>query len=463
VATSVNPEVQNQAQYRAITWQHDPGSSRSTLSNLPAELARIEELTIAGHCDADHALEAVLRAIASVEQVSGVDIAIAAAGDFVSVASSGVERLVSTGDHFQIYADCIATGRLVRCEDTATDSRARGIPFSSMIVTPLTARGDRVGVLAVYSSEPGVFGQDYIVPFGTAAVICSVLAPQVHESKVQLTSGSQEPLDVTGTVDRAESLVQSDGFQQRKNASPEPGLLTQLTSPPATGPEVTQSVTTGDSHDFHFPQVEKENGDLKLRQNLAREEAIRSVLLNKPGKRFREIPARRSNHGAAGDWFRSPLGITVLLLLLSGFVFGSMQMLRRSAAVASNPPKAAATATRSGTVTKLLGAPRPALGNTVDAQVTRGRLIQDGLPAYPPDALGHAVQGDVTAILLVSERGAVDDVRVTGGDTLLSNSVLSSLSHWRFSPFEVNGRAVAVEVPVMVAFHINVETNSASK
>ncbi len=275
---------------------------------------------------------------------------------------------------------------------------------------------------------------------------------------MQRISRTQSLPELTAALETVESPVNSDGRQQHDGRSPEPGLLTQRNAPPARGTDAAD----GSSRNL-TSRVDSGTGDRPFPQHLAREKAIRSVLLNKQTRKFRATRRRHSRVDAAIVSLSSPFGIAALLLLLPGFLFGSMPMLQRSGAASSNAPKPAAA--RSVTVTKLLGAPRPMRGNAVpaDAQVKWGRLIQGGLPAYPPDALVHAVQGDVTAILLVSERGSVEDVRVTKGNPLLSKAVLSSLSHWRFAPFAVNGRAIAVELPVIVAFHINAETDSPSK
>jgi hypothetical protein len=459
MATSIRPQDLSHIPYQPTTMnERNPATNRSTLDHLASELARIEGLAVAGHCDAHEALQAVLRAVASVDKVSAVDIVIVVGNDFVTVASTGIERLFGRREHFQVYADCVATRRFVLSDKILVDPRFSGIPFSSMMVAPLSAPGNVAGVLAVYSSEPGALGHDFIVPIGTAAVICSALAPEVLESKAPQDSATQLSLASAAAGDGAEPLV---GGDERREHGREPEVRVQHS---ATVAEAARGIAaTKNTSNFGIADLKlSDTGtrDRQFVQHVTREEAIQSIVSKNSAKQFRRIHQR-----SALVSLRRPLWIAALLLLLSGLVFGSMIMLRHSATRAVPRAAAAATATRSASVTKLVGAPRPMQGMAVaaDVQITAGRLIQQGMPAYPQDALARMVQGDVTAILFINERGAVEDVRVTGGDTSLSAAVSSSLSHWRFAPFEANGRAIPVELPVMVAFHVRVETDSPSK
>jgi TonB family protein len=83
---------------------------------------------------------------------------------------------------------------------------------------------------------------------------------------------------------------------------------------------------------------------------------------------------------------------------------------------------------------------------------TGGKLKRQVSPIYPADALKNGVEGTVNVLLLVNERGLVEDVRISNGDPLLASAVISALGHWRYSTFYTNNRAVAVSIPVQVTF-----------
>ncbi len=87
--------------------------------------------------------------------------------------------------------------------------------------------------------------------------------------------------------------------------------------------------------------------------------------------------------------------------------------------------------------------------------------LEGGIPAahtqpeYPSTALQDGIQGDVVGTLLVSPTGIVDEVRISSGNPTLVAAVKSRVSHWRYSPFRLNGNAVPVIIPIRFTFRIS--------
>ena len=63
--------------------------------------------------------------------------------------------------------------------------------------------------------------------------------------------------------------------------------------------------------------------------------------------------------------------------------------------------------------------------------------IHNPPPEYAPLAKQVGVQGDVVDELKISETGDVTEVHALQGNDLLSSSVVRTLKHWKFKPFNL--------------------------
>jgi hypothetical protein len=119
-------------------------------------------------------LEAVLLLIASRSQsllrASGAAIALAGkdAGVMICRASAGqsappVGAALQVGSGFS--GECVRTGKMSRCDDTETDERVdrqscRALGIRSMLATPIRLGEKVIGLLEVFSAQPGAFGEN---------------------------------------------------------------------------------------------------------------------------------------------------------------------------------------------------------------------------------------------------------------------------------------------------------------
>jgi GAF domain-containing protein len=119
-------------------------------------------------------LEAVLALVASRSQsllrASGAAIALAGknAGTMICRASAGpsappVGTALQVGSGFS--GECVRTGKMLRCDDAATDQRVdrescRDLGISSMLAAPIRLGEKVVGLLEVFSPQPGAFSEN---------------------------------------------------------------------------------------------------------------------------------------------------------------------------------------------------------------------------------------------------------------------------------------------------------------
>jgi TonB family protein len=125
---------------------------------------------LSAEVSADLALEIVLNEI--VEQAclatgaTGAAIMLLWNGEMVCRASSGAnapELGAPLGSESGLTAECIRTRQVQRCDDAQADPRAdvvasRSLGVRSVMIFPLLREGDLVGVLEVFSPQPGAFG-----------------------------------------------------------------------------------------------------------------------------------------------------------------------------------------------------------------------------------------------------------------------------------------------------------------
>ena len=103
-------------------------------------------------------------------------------------------------------------------------------------------------------------------------------------------------------------------------------------------------------------------------------------------------------------------------------------------------------------------APEPVLQPTkkkpirVGGNVQASRLIHRVEPEYPELARRARVSGRVIMQVIVSEGGAVEEVKIIRGHPLLNEAALRAVRQWRYSPYFLNGEPIPVTATVTVNF-----------
>ncbi len=88
----------------------------------------------------------------------------------------------------------------------------------------------------------------------------------------------------------------------------------------------------------------------------------------------------------------------------------------------------------------------------VSADVMQKLVTHRVDPEYPEAARASNLQGVVIADVVIGSDGAVASVRPVSGPEIFTQPAADALRWWRFEPYRVDGRAVAVETTVAVEF-----------
>jgi len=96
--------------------------------------------------------------------------------------------------------------------------------------------------------------------------------------------------------------------------------------------------------------------------------------------------------------------------------------------------------------------PQPAL--PISAGLTQGVLVHRVQPLYPPQARTLRLGGTVVLHAVVEEDGTVHDLSLVSGHPVLAHAAISAVRQWRYRPFRLNGKPVAMRTEIRVDFKL---------
>lgn len=89
----------------------------------------------------------------------------------------------------------------------------------------------------------------------------------------------------------------------------------------------------------------------------------------------------------------------------------------------------------------------------VPAEVMEKLVTHRVDPEYPESARQAKVEGVVVLDVIIGEDGSVVSMHPESGPDVLTHAAMDALRWWRFLPYEMDGKPVAVETKVAVEFH----------
>ena len=83
-----------------------------------------------------------------------------------------------------------------------------------------------------------------------------------------------------------------------------------------------------------------------------------------------------------------------------------------------------------------------------------GNRIAGEMPVYSAIAKAARIQGTVTLQATISKSGAIENLRVISGPSMLIASAIQAVSTWRYRPYLLNSQPVEVETTINVVFDL---------
>jgi TonB family protein len=90
----------------------------------------------------------------------------------------------------------------------------------------------------------------------------------------------------------------------------------------------------------------------------------------------------------------------------------------------------------------------------VPADEMEKRIVHKFLPEYPQAAKRAGMQGAVVLDAIVGPQGSVERLEQISGPDTLAQAAMEAVRWWRYQPYLVNGRPVAVETTVQLDFRL---------
>jgi TonB family protein len=87
-----------------------------------------------------------------------------------------------------------------------------------------------------------------------------------------------------------------------------------------------------------------------------------------------------------------------------------------------------------------------------------GNLIKHKNPKYPSEAKVKKISGTVVLTALITSEGSITGLDVIASPhPLLAKSAVDAVQKWKYRPYTLNGKPVAVETTISV--HYNIGSN----
>jgi TonB family protein len=456
--------------------------SESDLGELAALFTAHAGGNFSAEVAADLALEIVLNEI--VEQAclatgaTGAAIILERDGEMVCRASSGVnapEMGSRLGSEPGLTAECFKTRQVQRCEDALTDPRAdaeasRSLGVRSVMVFPLQRSGGLVGVLEVFSSQPGAFGerteltletlaQRILKNLGRAREVLSrstITAPVARNAPARPVS----PIAATELEDSRPSSAtrlhkhkEDEVTPNKPGRSPRAGLdvVTFALGAAVLACAVLLATLVG------------------LRLGWRKTTAVRGQITKsavdeaQPATSAVSPPATESGNSTTPiSAKKNAAAQTSIPAVRSSDSFppeGSLLIYENGKEIFRMAPSAegkVASAKGTGVQGEMQQASATEAAEivTLSPEAAESSLLHRVEPEYPEEARQQGMQGAVVLEVRIGGDGAIQEVKLLSGQRPLAEAAIAAVKQWRFKPRLVKGQPVEAQTTVTLNFRL---------
>ncbi len=313
----------------------------------------------------DEVLQLICDRVQQITQADGIVAALAEGlkpegSDLVCRASAGplaIERGFRLIGDSEFLQDCLASGRILRCDDCETDARveldfARQIGARATVVVPLRGRRQQLGVLQAFSRTARAFTDHDIRCFDLfAELVLSSLKPEDQDRRINWLS------DVAGEVLQAKP-AEAKPVVVDALATEIPGVETGLAPSPATVSPTLQAPHAPLSIPEKVPELAVLPLPVVIPEVLVEPDIAPSI----PAEPYQPLPSlyqlslpRNSRPGLS-----LVMGLVAVAALFSAGAWWGMQ-LRGKTAVTGRKNAAASTEGRKNTISPPSATSPPAL------------------------------------------------------------------------------------------------------
>lgn len=364
-----------------------------------------------------------------------------------------------------ISGECVRTGSILVCNDTANDPRVDpqvclALGIRSIAVAPVRAATGIIGILEGFSTRPQAFGEEQIESLSGLAQIAQAayereiraLPPEFAAAAVK----TQPPPKLISETKAGGTPIWMH-FLNRLNRRywiPAVGVAAVVLI--AAWWLSRRPVTETAAKEPAAPAVNAQANSPSLAPVLP---ASIARLPAKPAaaklEKKREMPEAPLTNAAQIEPER--LGPEAGAVIPPATQSPKAAPTTPTDSVAENPPSITIERTgRNDLVATLGSAPDvvPTLGTRVSQGVTEGQLIHKVNPVYPMLAINQRVQGPVALDITIADDGSIREVKKVSGPPMLAVAASDAIRQWRYTPFQLDGKPVEFHERITVVFKL---------
>ena len=453
------------------------------LADLTAKFAAAGGGRMSPELSAGLALDVVLNEI--VEQAcratgaTGAAVILERDGEMVCRASTGgnaPELGARLSREPGLTAECIKTRQAQRCDDAQADPRAdveasRSLGVRSVVVLPLIRNGDLAGILEVFSSRIGAFGERDEL---TLEALANRILKNLERGSEPYSTAAQNPVMPAAPISGSELEDQAGSSRVKEKES-------------EAGPEaVERSTRTGlDVVTFALGVVVVGCAVLLgtlvgLRLGWRRTAAVRGQVTNSAGTaggaRNRGAQAGATPHSTAAEASGAKSAANAGSKAPGGGGLvpprtpaagpkdslpppGGLLVYENGKEVFRMPPAVEQREATNGSSTYGTGVQQASdVGQAgllqVAPEVAEGSLLHRVEPDYPEQARQQQIQGPVVLDVRTRRDGTIQELKLLSGQRLLADAAIAAVKQWRFRPHLVKGEPVEMQTTVTLNFKL---------
>jgi TonB family protein len=478
------------------------GQSTGTESDL-GELAALFTAHAGGNFSpevaADLALEIVLNEI--VEQAclatgaTGAAIILERDGEMVCRASSGAsapEMGSRLGNERGLTAESIKTRQIQRCEDALSDPRAdaeasRSLGVRSVMVFPLQRSGGLVGLLEVFSSQPGAFGERTEL---TVEALAQRILKNLQRAGEAIASAQENRLpapvaaiserEILGTG-REDSPGGSTNLEE-DFVDPEPppssarggvDVLTVVLGVAVVCVAILLGTLVGIRLGWHRSASNRGKVSKVASGSTAAASRSGEKTTAQPGGVASDakdgtaaVPVSTAwgvGNSAAGEKRASAAQVPAVRSSESVPPAGSLIVYENGREVFRMPPTAEQSedalnkntdSTSNGGGVQRASGVEKVERMQVSSEAAEGSVLHRVEPDYPEEARQQQIQGSVVLGVRAGRDGSIQEVKLLSGQPLLADAAMAAVKKWRFKPLVVRGQAVEMQTTITLTFRL---------
>jgi TonB family protein len=477
-------------------------------------VSSLKELIAAGDHRLDPMLATITDAARQLTGASGAALAMWKDGAMICRARSG-DTAPALGARLSaetgISGECLRTGKIQYCTDTENDPLVdvevcRSLGLRSIAVLPIQGWRGVNGVLEVFSTKPAAFTEQSITYLQQLAALAErARASQPHDASSAARkppsamerpqpSGLFPASDRVGDValaflgDRSRPLVLGAiglvaisllalVIWLGRRGPDEADGKTHPTMPSVGGATTTVNATVNAATPY-FPHRHPPDNDPVWKVNPGGESLFPFSGKTSAGTPVKfaskmDVVSGKKTHAdrplLLGDLLLGDVAANVAVPRgvpnsKAGSQMGSQAIShndsrsepRSDETASTEPPSISAGSTNQSALNNngVLSAKdsSPGLSAPPSQEVTGGQLLHRVAPVYPAEARLLRLEGTVILAAVVTEDGTVGDVNVVEGAAVLAQSAVDAVKHWRYQPYELDGKPLKKETRITIDF-----------